>query len=48
MRQNLKIDVANGEEVINNGDKFDRIICNLVLMITENPNKMLSNLWNMA
>jgi hypothetical protein len=31
----------------NNGDliKFDRIICNLVLMLTTDAKKMLINLW---
>ena len=28
--------------------KFDRIICNMVLMLTEDPEKMLNNLWNEA
>ena len=33
----LKIRVANGEEPLNEGKKFDRIICNHVLMLTLDP-----------
>ena len=35
---------ANGEEPIECEYKFDRIIANLVLMMTEDPLKMLQNL----
>ena len=47
-KNNLTIKVANGEEPLNEGKKFDRIICNHVLMLTEDASKMLSNLWNEA
>lgn len=45
---NLEIRTANGEEPIASEYKFDRLIANLVLMLTENPVKMLKNLNEMA
>jgi hypothetical protein len=38
----------NGEEPIEKLAKYDRIICNLVLMITEDPEKMLNNLFKVS
>lgn len=46
--QQLEIRTANGEEPIESEYKFDRMIANLVLMLTENPIKMLRNLGQMA
>ena len=42
---NLSFKAVNGEEKITpkNGEKFDRIICNLGLHLTEDPAKMLKN-----
>lgn len=45
---NLTLMVSNAEEKIESSFKFDRIIANLVLHITENPIKMLTNLYEMA
>ena len=45
---NIQFKVHNGQEAVEVPYKFDRIICNLVLMITENPQKMLTNLHSMA
>lgn len=47
---NMKFRVVNGEERIldENEEKFDRIICNCVLMLTENAEKMLKNLYDSA
>lgn len=36
--------MINAEESIQEGELFDRIICNCGLMITENPKKMMENL----
>lgn len=45
----LKLQVANGEEPIpNNQFKFDRIVCNMVLMLTEDPLKMLTSFYEQA
>jgi len=41
---NLHMFAANAEEKFEAPFKFDRIIANLVLMITEDPAKMLRNL----
>lgn len=46
--QNLEVRAANGEEPIECNYKFDRIIANLVLMLTEDPVKMMKNLHGMA
>lgn len=47
-KNNMHLMTANAEEPISRpqgvSGKFDRIICNCVLMITENPEKMLRNL----
>jgi len=49
VKNKLKLQVANGEELIpNNTLKFDRIICNMVLMLTEDPKKMLNSLYQQA
>jgi hypothetical protein len=40
--------VIDGEKTIESPFKFDRIICNLVLMLTEHPNIMLQNLASIA
>ncbi len=40
--------VANGEEIIEPNIKFDRIICNMVMMLTENPQKMLKSFYEQA
>ena len=47
-KHNVTIRSANGEEPFNANPKFDRIICNLVLMIVEDPLKMMQNLSNEA
>lgn len=47
-KHNLSYRVVDGEKHIDTPYKFDRIICNLVLMITENPQKMLENLASVA
>ena len=44
----LTLKVANGEELIDSPYKFDRIIANLVLHLTENPVKMMKNFYDMA
>jgi hypothetical protein len=43
-KRNLSVEAVDGESKINVPYKFDRIICNLVLQIPENPVKMLQNL----
>lgn len=48
LKQNLAFKTVNGEEVIQKNVSFDRIICNCVLMITEDPEKMLRNLYDQA
>ena len=40
-KNKVEIKVHNGEEPVE-GEKFDRIICNMVLMLTEDPEKMLN------
>ena len=47
---NLEFRVANAEErsAFSEKEKFDRIICNCVLMLTADPEKMLRNLHGMA
>jgi ubiquinone/menaquinone biosynthesis C-methylase UbiE len=47
-KQNLEFGQVNGEEKIPKEIKFDRIICNLVLMLTTDPAKMLRNLYDSA
>lgn len=47
-KQNLEFGQINGEEKIPKEIKFDRIICNLVLMLTTDPAKMLINLYDSA
>lgn len=47
-KQNFTLKVHNGEEPIPQGIKFDRIICNMVLMLTENPSKMLKTLYDQS
>lgn len=47
-RQRLTLKAANGEEPIESPYKFDRIIANLVLMLTENAEKMMKNLHEMS
>lgn len=47
-KHQIKFQVHNGEEILETPFKFDRIICNLVLMITENPQKMLRSLHAMS
>lgn len=47
-KQNLEFGLVNGEEKIPKEIKFDRIICNLVLMLTSDPKKMLLNLYDHA
>ena len=42
------IRTGNGEEPFKEEMKFDRIICNMVLMLTENAENMLNNLGNSA
>ena len=42
-KQNIKFKTLNGEEPFNTSKPFDRIICNLCLMLTPDPNKMLTN-----
>lgn len=46
--QRLHLFVQNGEEPFNFDVKFDRIFCNVVLQITENPLKMLKNFHSYA
>ena len=48
LKQNITLKAANGEEPIESPHKFDRIIANLVLMLTEDPHKMMRNLHSMA
>ena len=43
-KQNIAFDVVNAEQPIPSSKPFDRIICNLALMITPDPKKVLSNL----
>jgi SAM-dependent methyltransferase len=43
-KQNLNFAVVNAEQPIENSKPFDRIICNLCLMITSDARKMLTNL----
>lgn len=45
-KNKLILKKANGEMPFELGLKFDRIICNMVLMDTENPEIMLANLYN--
>ena len=47
---NVEFKVANGEEpiVASNKEKFDRIICNFGLHLTEDPAKMLQNFYNIS
>ena len=45
---NLCLKAQNGEEPFNSEYKFDRIIGNMVLMLTEDPEKMLKNLYDHA
>ena len=47
-KHHLKLQAVNGEDKIAVPYKFDRIICNLVLQITENPRNMLQNLYELA
>ena len=47
-KQRLELRTANGEEHIQSDYKFDRIICNLVLMIVEDPIKMMKNLHSLS
>ena len=47
-KHHIKFQVHNGEETLETPYKFDRIICNLVLMIAENPQKMLRSLHAMS
>ena len=47
-KHNIKFQVHNGEEILESPYKFDRIICNLVLMITEDPHKMLRSLHSLS
>lgn len=42
-KNNLVVKQVNGEESIDGFGKFDRIICNLVLMLTVNPKNILLN-----
>jgi len=44
----LEVKVLNGEEIIETDEPFDRIICNLVLMLAANPIKMMKNLNSLA
>ncbi len=43
-KQNIAFDVVNAEQPFPSSKPFDRIICNLALMITPDPKKVLSNL----
>lgn len=47
-QERLEFGVVNGEEKLPKQIKFDRIICNLVLMLTTDPKKMLNNLYDHA
>ena len=47
-KNKLTLKVANGEEPFEEEKKFDRIICNMVLMATENAENMLRNMGNSA
>lgn len=47
-KHHLILQAVNGEDKIAVPYKFDRIICNLVLQITENPRNMLRNLYDLA
>ena len=47
-RNNIVFRVANGEEKIEHLNKFDRIIANLVLMATENPQTMMRNFHDLS
>ena len=47
-KNNITLMAANGEEPIESEHKFDRIVANLVLMLTEDPLKMMKNLHSMA
>lgn len=42
-KSNLVVKQVNGEESIDGFGKFDRVICNLVLMLTINPKNILIN-----
>ena len=47
-RNNLTLTAANGEDRLDTPYKFDRIIANLVLHLTEDPVKMMANFHSMA
>ncbi len=47
-KQNIQIKLVNGEKNSDVPYKFDRIICNLVLQIAEDPVKMLKNFYDLA
>lgn len=42
-KNNFILKQVNGEDLIEEFGKFDRVICNLVLMLTVNPRTMLTN-----
>lgn len=45
----LTVMVANGEQPIaGEHGKFDRIICNMVMMLTEDPSRMLQAFYDQA
>lgn len=46
--QHLVLKACNGEEPITGFGEFDVIICNLVLMLTDDPRKMLRSLHQTA
>ena len=45
-KNNVIVKEADGEQPFSAGYKFDRIIVNLVLNLTADPEKMLRNLYN--
>lgn len=47
-KQNLTLQIANGEQKVDFPFKFDRIIANLVLHHADDPLKMVNNLHEMA
>ena len=47
-KQNIEIKLVNGEKIFDVPYKFDRIICNLVLQIAEDPVKMLKNFYDLS
>lgn len=45
---NLTIKCDDGQKSIQSSSPFDRIICNLVLMLTEDPWEMMTNFHRQA